>query len=127
MSLQQTLSRLRELRLGAMAGALERQLEQPHTYDELSFTERVSLLVERECVEREQRKQQRLVRDARFRLKAHLGDIDYCHGRNLKKSRIAELAQGEWIAGARNLLITGPCPAEAERRGLRAPWGITRA
>ena len=109
MSLQQTLSRLRELRLGAMAGALERQLEQPHTYDELSFAERVGLLVERECIEREQRKQQRLVRDARLRLKASLGDIDYSHGRNLKKSQIAELAQGEWIARARNLLVTGPC------------------
>ncbi len=109
MSLQQTLSRLRELRLGAMAGALERQLEQASTYDELSFAERVGLLVERECIEREQRKQQRLVRDARLRLKASLGDIDYSHGRNLKKSQIAELAQGEWIARARNLLVTGPC------------------
>ena len=109
MSLQQTLSRLRELRLGAMAGALERQCEQPATYDDLSFTERLGLLVERECVEREQRKQRRLVRDARFRLRASLVDIDYSHGRNLKKSQIAELAQGDWMERARNLLITGPC------------------
>lgn len=109
MSLQQTLSRLRELRLGAMAGALERQLEQPSTYDELSFTERVGLLVEKECVEREQRKQQRLVRDARFRLKASVSDIDYSHPRNLSKARIAQLAQGEWIDRGRNLLVTGPC------------------
>ena len=92
-----------------MAGALERQLEQPNTYDELSFTERLGLLVERECIEREQRKQQRLVRDARFRLKASLGDIDYSHSRNLKKAQVAGLAQGEWIDRARNLLITGPC------------------
>lgn len=109
MSLQQTLSRLRELRLGGMAVALERQCEQASTYDDLSFTERVSLLVERECVEREHRKQQRLVRDARFRLKASIKDIDYGHPRNLRKSQIAELAQGEWIDKARNLLITGPC------------------
>ena len=94
MSLQQTLSRLRELRLGGMAVALERQCEQASTYDDLSFTERVSLLVERECVEREHRKQQRLVRDARFRLKASIKDIDYGHPRNLRKSQIAELAQG---------------------------------
>lgn len=109
MSLQQTLSRLRELRLGAMAKALERQLEQPRTYDELSFTDRVGLLVERECAEREQRKQRRLVRDARFRLRADLSDIDYSHPRNLKKSQIAQLAQGDWTDRARNLLITGPC------------------
>ena len=53
MSLSLTLSRLRELRLGAMAKALERQLEQSPTYDDLSFTERMGLLVERECLERE--------------------------------------------------------------------------
>jgi len=109
MSLQQTLSRLRELRLGAMAGALERQCEQPNTYDELGFTERVGLLVERECIERENRKHKRLVRDARFRLKAHLSDIDYTHSRNLRKSQIAELGEGDWIERGRNLLITGPC------------------
>ena len=109
MSLQQILSRLRELRLGGMAAALSRQCEQPHTYDELGFTERVGLLVERECVERENRKQQRLVRDARFRLRADLADIDYGHSRNLRKAQIAELAQGDWIERGRNLLITGPC------------------
>ena len=109
MSLTQTLSRLRQLRLGAMAGALERQCEQPNTYDELSFTERVGLLVERECIEREQRKQSRLIRDARFRLRAHLSDIDYTHSRNLRKAQIAELGEGDWIDRARNLLITGPC------------------
>ena len=109
MSLSQTLSRLRQLRLGAMAGALERQCEQPNTYDELSFTERVGLLVERECIEREQRKQSRLIRDARFRLRAHLSDIDYTHSRNLRKAQIAELGEGDWIDRARNLLITGPC------------------
>ncbi len=109
MSLQQTLSRLRKLRLGGMAGALERQCEQPGTYDDLSFTERIGLLVERECVEREQRKQQRLVRDARFRLRASLADIDYSHPRNLDKSQIARLAEGDWTARGMNLLVTGPC------------------
>lgn len=109
MSLQQTLSRLRKLRLGGMAGALERQCEQPGTYEGLSFTERIGLLVERECVEREQRKQHRLVRDARFRLRASLADIDYTHPRNLNKTQIAQLAEGEWTARGMNLLVTGPC------------------
>lgn len=109
MSLQQTLSRLRKLRLGGMAEALERQCEQPNTYEDLSFTERIGLLVERECIEREQRKQHRLVRDARFRLKASLADIDYTHPRNLNKAQIAQLAEGEWMARGMNLLVTGPC------------------
>ena len=97
MSLSLILSRLRELRLGAMAQALERQLEQPGTYDDLSFTERMGLLVERECLEREGRRQQRLVREAHFRLRASLSDIDYSHPRNLKKSQIAQLGEGDWV------------------------------
>ena len=49
-----TLARLRDLRLGGMAQALERQLEQGGTYDALPFLERLALLVEQECLEREQ-------------------------------------------------------------------------
>ena len=104
-----TLTRLRDLRLSGMAEALERQLEQVSTYDALSFLERFGLLVEQECLEREHRKQDRLVRQARFKLRASVQDIDYQHPRNLKQDQIARLAQGEWIDRAQNLLISGPC------------------
>jgi DNA replication protein DnaC len=104
-----TLARLRDLRLSGMAEALQRQLEQIGTYDALSFLERFGLLVEQECLEREHRKQDRLVRQARFKLRASVQDIDYQHPRNLKQDQIARLAQGEWIDRAQNLLITGPC------------------
>ena len=36
-------------------------------------------------------------------------DIDYQHPRGLTPSTVASLAQGDWIARAQNLLITGPC------------------
>ncbi len=104
-----TLTRLRDLRLGGMAQALDRQLEQVGTYDALPFLERLGLLVEQECLEREHRKQERLVRQARFKLRATVQDIDYQHPRNIKQAQLARLAQGEWIDRAQNLLITGPC------------------
>ena len=104
-----TLTRLRELRLGGMAQALERQLEQVGTYQDLPFQERFALLVEQECLERKHSKQERLVRQARFKLRATVQDIDYQHPRNIKKDQLARLAQGEWIERAQNLLITGPC------------------
>lgn len=104
-----TLARLRDLRLSGMAQALQRQLEQVDTYDALSFLERFGLLVEQECLEREHRKQNRLVSQARFKLQATIQDIDYQHPRNIKRDLIARLAQGEWIERAQNLLITGPC------------------
>ena len=104
-----TYSRLHDLRLGGMVQALQSQQEQVGTYEGLSFMERLSLLVEQECLEREHRKQNRLVRQARFKLKASIQDIDYQHPRNIQKAQIARLAQGEWIDRAQNLLITGPC------------------
>jgi DNA replication protein DnaC len=104
-----TLTRLRDLRLGGMAQALERQQEQVGTYDDLAFTERLGLLVEQECLEREHRKQERLIRQARFKLRASVQDIDYQHSRNIKQAQIARLAQGDWIDRGQNLLITGPC------------------
>ena len=58
---------------------------------------------------REHRKQERLIRQARFKLRATVQDIDYQHPRNIKQAQIARLAQGEWIDRAQNLLITGPC------------------
>ena len=105
----QTITALRQLKLGGMAHALQSQLEQVGTYEGLAFTERLALLVEQETLTREQRKQERLIRQARFKLAACVADIDYQHRRNLKKAKIASLAQGDWINRGQNLLITGPC------------------
>jgi DNA replication protein DnaC len=105
----QTLTALRQLKLGGMASALQSQLEQVGTYEGLAFTERLALLVEQECLSREQRKQERLIRQAHFKLAACVQDIDYQHPRNLTKTQIAHLAQGDWINRGQNLLMTGPC------------------
>lgn len=105
----QTLSTLRQLKLGGMANALQNQLEQVGTYEALAFNERLTLLLEQELLSREQRKQARLLHQARFKLNATVADIDYQHPRNVSQAQIARLAQGDWIERSQNLLITGPC------------------
>lgn len=105
----QTITALRQLKLPGMASALQTQLEQVGTYEGLAFLERLSLLVEQETLSRDQRKQDRLIRQARFKLAATVQDIDYQHPRQVTASQIAQLAQGEWLERRRNLLITGPC------------------
>lgn len=72
-----TLNRLRELKLGGMAHALQQQQEQPGPYAELSFTERLAMLVEQEHLYREQKKQSRLLQQAHLKLSATLQEIDY--------------------------------------------------
>jgi len=105
----QTMTQLRQFKLGGMAAALQTQLEQVGTYESLPFIERLDLLLEQENLTREQRKQERLIRQARFKLSACVQEIDYQHPRNITPSQIARLAQSDWINRAQNLLVTGPC------------------
>ncbi len=66
--LEQTITQLRQLKLTGMADALLSQIEQPGTYEGLSFEQRIQLLADSEAQEREQRKQKRLIKAARFKL-----------------------------------------------------------
>jgi len=107
--LEQTLIQLRQLRLSGMAHALADQIEQPGTYEGLSFEERLQLLADSEHQDRDQRKQQRLLKAAKFKLAANAKDIDYQHPRGLKQSLMASLLQCDWLSKDQNLLMTGPC------------------
>lgn len=101
--------KLQQLKLSGFAEALEQQLEQTATYDGLSFSERLSLLLDSEITQRADRRQKTLIRQANFKLQANLQDIDYDTTRQLDRSVIASLAQGDWIERKQNLLITGAC------------------
>ena len=68
--MQHTLTQLRQLKLTGMADALRMQDEQPNNYDELSFAERIQLMIDHEQLVREQRKQQRLLKGAKLKLNA---------------------------------------------------------
>ena len=105
---KQTLTQLRTHKLSGMADALEHQWSQPQTYDEISFDERIALMVNQEVTSRENKRLQRLLKVARFKLPARFEDVDYSHPRGLKKNQIAALQTGDWLIKKRNLLITGP-------------------
>ena len=107
MNHQHTLQQLNTLRLSGMAEALSQQLDQPTTYEELGFFERLSLLVNSEAISRDNRKMTRLLRQAKLRLNAHPADIDYRARRGLNKDTLAQLLQLDWISHHRNLLIEG--------------------
>ncbi len=104
----QTLQQLHSLRLTGMADAFSQQLDQPNTYEELGFIERLSLLVNSESTCRDNRKITRLLRQAKLRLHAQPADIDYQARRGLHKDTMAQLLQLDWVRHHRNLLIEGP-------------------
>lgn len=81
----------------------------PGSYEALSFEERIQLLTDSEQQERETRKQQRLLKAAKFKIKANGKEIDYKHQRGLKQPIIASLLQCSWLDKSQNVLMTGPC------------------
>ncbi|HAK60919.1 MAG TPA: AAA family ATPase [Nitrospiraceae bacterium] len=107
MLIQQTREHLHTLRLTGMLQALDEQLEQP-AMAELSFEERLAILVDREVLYRENRRLERLLKTAKLRVGACVEDIDYRHPRGLEKPRMASLVALEWIRQSLNLCLTGP-------------------
>lgn len=101
-----TLDKLEALRLNGMVKALKEQWQLPA--NELSFEERLGLLVDREADLRQTRQMQSRLRKAKLRQNATLEDIDFRQPRGLDKSLVHKLADCQWIRRKQNLLLTGP-------------------
>jgi DNA replication protein DnaC len=102
-----TIEKLQALHLHAMATAFDQQRSSSQ-YAELSFEDRVGLLVETEWTAREQRRLTQRLRHAMLRYPASLEDVDFSTPRGLTREVILSLGTGAWIREHQNLLITGP-------------------
>jgi len=102
-----TVDKLQALRFTGMAQALTEQMAITDI-EELSFEERLGLLIDREMTSREDRRLQSHLRRAKLRHNTCIEDIDYRQSRGLDKSLMLDLAQCQWIKQHLNLLITGP-------------------
>lgn len=105
--MQQTLEQLKDLKLNGFVEAWQEQHAQP-TYHDLSFDERLSLLVEREYLRRQQQRRQRRLKQAKLFIGAAIADVDFDVPRGLKKSQFLDWAQGQWLADHLNLVLVGP-------------------
>jgi DNA replication protein DnaC len=109
-----TQERLTALGLAGMAKALEEQRRQPDVAA-LSFEERLALLVDREAIERENKRLVSRLKFAGLRQNAAIEDLDTKAVRGLDKTLFAKLAAGDWIARRENLIIVG-------KTGLGKSW-----
>jgi len=107
--IQQTRQILRDLYLSAMEKAYSNQVELP-AFNEMSFDERLALLVQAEWESRKERKLSRLLKAACLRPSgACLEELLFQAGRNLEKSMVANLSDCRWIRKGHNLLVCGAC------------------
>lgn len=102
-----TLDKLNALKFTGMAMALNDQLTLENIND-LTFEERLGLLVDREITERNNRRLNTRLRQAKLKQTACMEDIDYRQPRGLDKAVILRLADCQWVKGHLNILLTGP-------------------
>src|SRR5437870_1534613 len=102
------------LKLTGMAKALEEQRRQPDIAA-LGFEERLALMVDREAIERANKKLVSRLKSASLRQSAVVEDIDMKASRGLDKALFAKLVAGDWITRHQNLAIIG-------KTGLGKSW-----
>jgi len=77
-------------------------------YSTLSFEERLYHLFEAEINQRQDKRTQRMLNTAKLKDRtASLDQVEYLSKRNLDKSQILSLANGEFITKSQNVLLTG--------------------
>jgi DNA replication protein DnaC len=106
--------RLVALGLSGMAKALEEQRRQPDIAA-LPFEDRLGLLVDREAIERENKRLSSRLKFAGLRQNAVVEDVDMKAARGLDKPLLAKLIAGDWISRRENLIIVG-------KTGLGKSW-----
>ena len=104
---EETLQKLMTLRLSTMARAF-RELLADSPGSQLTFSERVALMVDREWTDRENRRLARLMHFARLSVSdAAMENISCDPARGIDKSVIRDLATCKWIKNKQNVVIVG--------------------
>ncbi len=107
MLVEETLRKLNHMKLHGMVLAFHRWLDEPKDKD-LEPSELLGLLTDAEWVNRENRRLESRLRNAKLRQTACLEDIDYSHARGLSKAMMHELATCRWVSLHHNIVLTGP-------------------
>ena len=108
MMIQSSMDALKAMRFTAMAAELERQLGDPSSYAQLSFEERLSLLVDAEWNRRQQNRMLRCLHNARLAApNAVIEDIEYYDDRHLDKAQILRFATCQYIDEGHHIILKG--------------------
>jgi DNA replication protein DnaC len=105
--MKQTIEQLKDLKLWGLLDAWQEQ-QSLTTFHDLSFDERLGLLVEREYLRRQNQRLQRRLSQAHLPIHASLDLVDFEVPRGLRKVQFLELAQGQWVQNRFSLILLGP-------------------
>lgn len=101
-----TLEKMKQMRLYGMHNAFttstNNAVNEPYTNDEFA-----SMLITAEWDDKNNRKVERMIKNAKFKYKANIEDVNYGESRNVDKNQIFRLAGCNFIKNNENILITG--------------------
>jgi len=107
MLINHTIEKLKSMRLLGMVKGVEDQLNITDAL-QMSFEDRLGLIVDREDNERKNRQFNNRLRKTRSKENAMIEGIDFTAARGLDRTTILSLASCEWIKGTQNIIISGP-------------------
>ena len=103
---QETLEKMRQMRLQGMYNAFKTSMESFKT-ESMTTDQFVAWLVSNEWDDRCNRMIERLIKQASFRYKASLEEVDYSLERGLERNLLERLAELSFVKESRDLFITG--------------------
>ena len=103
---QETLDKMRQMRLLGMYNAFKISMESFKT-ESMTTDQFVAWLVSNEWDDRCNRMIERLIKQASFRYKASLEEVDYSLERGLERNLLERLAELSFVKESRDLFITG--------------------
>ncbi|AHW58750.1 DNA replication protein DnaC [Draconibacterium orientale] len=101
-----TLTRMKQMKLHGMHGAFKTAIETGKT-DDYTIDQFVSMITDAEWDDRNNRKIERLIKNARFHYKATIENVVYEHARNIDRTKLLRLAECDFINKNENVLISG--------------------
>lgn len=106
--LNNTIERLRVMKMNAFANELERQLEDNDSYSQLGFEDRLALLIDSEWNRRQDNKLTRFIRNAHFfDASATMEGIEYLEDRHLDKGKMLRFSTCNYVDEGRHIILKG--------------------
>ncbi len=104
---ESTLEKMNQMKFYGMKNSLQNLVE-TNQHQRLTNDEFISMLIQAEWEDRENRRINRYLKAARFRYRASVEEINFEKHRNLDKTQLLRLCECHFIEKGENLLITGP-------------------
>jgi DNA replication protein DnaC len=107
MIIEQTIDKLRKMKMATMAETLEEQMSNVKS-QELSFEDRIGLIVDRQWDKIQSASLAKRLKDAKMKQNVSVESVDFNVKRDIDKAAFLQLAGCSYIHQHHNVIITGP-------------------